>query len=93
MFQQQGDMDMTFEEAKLTKALMENDVAETNAALALFPRSAMGLTPDDVKASPEFRAAKVAFEKSFGKLRAFNGVITKKFAKEMRQERLMRRAG
>lgn len=89
----QGTTQMTFEEAKLTKALLENDVAVTNAALALFPRNAMGLTPGDVKASAEFRGAKLAFERSFAKLRTFNSMFIKKFAKEVRQERLTRRAG
>ncbi len=84
---------MNFEEAKATKALLENHLAETNAALALFPRSAMGLTPDEVKFSWEFLKAKAEFKHAFEVLRTFNGYMMRTFSKEMRRERLTRRAG
>ena len=50
------------------------DVDRTSAAMQVFPRSALGTTPDSVKASPEFKAAKKAFELAFAALRGFNSV-------------------
>lgn len=47
------------------------DVA--SAALKVFPRAANGLTPDAVKFSPEYRAAKAEFDRAFAAVRAFNG--------------------
>jgi hypothetical protein len=83
---------MTFAEAKVTAAAIETEVRAAEVALNAFPIGPMGLTPDAVKTAPEFRAAKLGFEKAFAKLRAFNSFYTKAFAKELRQERLARRA-
>jgi hypothetical protein len=63
---------MTYEDAKAMKAKLESVWAETSAALKPFPRLANGLTPDAVRLSPEYRSAKLANEKAFAELRAFN---------------------
>lgn len=52
---------------------LEAEVKAASAALKEFPRGTMGLTPDDVKASPEWRAAKTRYELAFARLRAWNG--------------------
>ena len=44
-------------------------------------RNAMGLTPDSIKSSPEWKVAKASFEQAFQNLRAFNG----KHAKAIRK--------
>lgn len=51
---------------------MEGEYYAASQAMQRFPRGAMGLTPDDVKASPEWRAAKARYERAFARLRAFN---------------------
>ena len=63
----------------------------TGKAMDAFPRNAMGLTPDNVRATPEWRAAKAASDTAFQQLRNFNSVYTKTFAKELRKERATRR--
>lgn len=83
---------MTFAEAKATAAAIEAEISAAEVALRAFPVGPMGLTPDAVKVTPEFRAAKKAFDASFAKLRAFNAVFTKTFSRELREERLLRRA-
>lgn len=57
-------------------------------ALKLFPKGDFGLTPDSVKFSPEYKAAKSAFDCAFQKERKFNQLVNKHFKKELRQERL-----
>lgn len=56
------------------KAAAEADVRAASDALKQFPRGPMGLTPDHVKFSPEFRAAKRRYDAAFARLRAVNSV-------------------
>jgi hypothetical protein len=53
----------------------------------------MGLTPDHVRATPEWRAAKARSKAAFAALQAFNIVFTRMFAKELRAQRAARRGG
>ena len=78
-----------FEVAKAESALLEKEVDAASAALQVFPRGPMGLVSE---ATPEYRAAKARFQKAFARLRAFNAVFTKRFAKELRAERSQRYA-
>jgi hypothetical protein len=71
---------------------LEQATAKTSAALQEFPRGPLGLTPDDVKASPEWKTAHRNFEVAFQAQRRFNSTYTKKFADELRHERNARRA-
>jgi hypothetical protein len=54
-----------------------------NAFLAQFPRGPMNLTPDFVKAMPEYQALRAAGENSHRALRDFNAVYTVVFKKEI----------
>jgi hypothetical protein len=47
----------------------------------------MNLTPDSVKATPEYRAARAAMESAFAKLRAVNAAFQRTYSKEIRAER------
>lgn len=83
---------MTFLEAKAEAARLDAEVKRTGEILRVFPRGPMGLTPDAVKATPEYKAAKTASEVAFAKLRAFNGWYTKTFKSELAAERRTRRS-
>lgn len=79
-----------FETAKQSKIVLENalDVADKNLkAFDQYGKSAMGLTPDSVKAMPEWQEAKKAFDKAFTELRNYNGWFMKTFKKEIKEER------
>lgn len=52
-----------------------------------FPKGPTGLTPDDVKASPEFRQMHAAYARAAEELRQFNKVYLKQFAREIRADR------
>lgn len=67
------------------------EVSVCGAALRQFPKNSIGITPDDVKASPEFRAAKAAYDAAFQGLRNFNSAFTKAFGNELRAHRLSQR--
>jgi hypothetical protein len=53
--------------------------------------SHMGLTPDAIKFSPEYRDAKVRADNAFARVRDFNAWYTKAFTAELRAEREAKR--
>lgn len=76
--------------AKQSKVALENAVDSADKALKAFDqygKSEFGLTPDHVKAMPEWKQAKKEFDKAFTELRAFNGWYMKAFKKEIMAER------
>jgi hypothetical protein len=84
-----GDAGMNYQVAKVARDQLEADLTRAGVPLKAFPTGTgpMGLTADDVKFSPEYRAAKKVYDAAFARLRAFNGDFVKKFAKEIRAER------
>jgi hypothetical protein len=82
-----------FERAKAKRDILNQEVERHGAVLNKFPRGHMGLTPDHVKASPEYQAAKAAHGIAFRRLQDFNSSFVKKFSNELRAERLRRRGG
>lgn len=84
---------MNYEEAKAYKLTLEALNNAANDALKGFDKygkSDMGMTPDFVKAMPEFKAAKLAFDISLNNLRNFNGKFNKVFKKEIAEERKLK---
>lgn len=86
---------MNYEIAKQIKARLEENHNAATARLKEVSgdeRGPLGLTPDHVKARPEWRTAYNTERFAFGQLREFNGYMTKAFANEMRAERRKARA-
>jgi phage-related protein (TIGR01555 family) len=79
-----------FSVAKAAHAQINAEVARHSETLRAFPRGEMGLTPDHVKSSPEYKTAKVNYEAANTKMRNFNANYTKVFAKELKEERANR---
>ena len=80
---------MNYLDAKIYKEALyaKNDKAsEELQAFDKLGKSEMGMTPDHIKAMPEWKAAKRAFDVSFAELRAFNGWFMKTFKKEVKEE-------
>lgn len=85
---------MNFEQAKAIAAQFEAQVRTASEALQVFPRTgSMGMTPDEVKFSPEFSQAQSTFDWAFKQQRAFNSVFLRRFKKELAAERRQRRKG
>jgi hypothetical protein len=57
------------------RGVLESDVATASKRLRDFPKGPMGLVPDEIKASAEWREAKSAYNTAFAKLRAFNSGV------------------
>jgi hypothetical protein len=76
--------------AKQVKAQLEIECGLASQALRAIPgigSGPMGLTPDAVKATPEYREAKARSDATFAALRNFNGKFVKLFAAEIKAER------
>lgn len=54
------------------RATLHTEYMTLSAALKAFPRGPLGLTPDAVKASSEYKAAKRSSDAAFSALRRFN---------------------
>lgn len=82
---------MNYQEAKLHSEEL-NKICDTwGDKLNSFEKGEMGLTPDNIKALPEWQQAKKEFDKSFAELRKFNSYLVKTFKKELALERTNRR--
>ena len=83
-------MNTQFTIAKQSKKALETALDVADKALKAFDsygKSEMGMTPDHVKAMPEWQQAKKDFDLAFAQLRNFNGWYVKTFKKEIAQER------
>ncbi len=72
-------------QALIKKEALEVAYDHATAALRKFPRLPSGLTPDAVRAMPEWREAKKQCEQAFADLRAFNQIFVRKYGKEYRE--------
>lgn len=79
---------MNYAEAKIKKDELWADMSAKSQTLQTFPVGTFGLTPDDVKKSPEFIAANIAYKQAFERVRAFNGFFNKTFKAEYKADRL-----
>lgn len=78
---------MNYEEAKLYGLQLEelNDIH--SKVLNSFEKGIMGITPDYVRETPEYKKAEKDFYKSFAELRNFNSWFLKTYKKEYMKER------
>lgn len=82
---------MTYAEAKKLKETAEEESRAASTAERAFPRLANGLTPDAVRATPEYKAAAARNALAFARLRAVNEWFVKTFKKEYAADRAARR--
>jgi len=85
---------LEFLSAKAERDALDAEVLRAAKALDAIPGVGSllsGLTPDAVKFSPEYRRARATYDQALSELRAFNGVFTKTFRKDLQLERLERR--
>lgn len=81
----------TFAEMLKTRDALDAEVIATGAKLRSYPRGNMGLTPDAVKATPEWKQDHAAFSSAMAGLRKFNTDFLRHYAKEWRAEHAARR--
>lgn len=85
----------TYADAKAIHDMLHDAYDRTAKALGAIPgvgTGPMGLTPDAVKATPEFRQAHANFHRVHETLRAFNRPFLKRYRREYQAELMARRA-
>jgi len=71
---------LDYAKATAQQATLYAECARAGQALnALSGNGPMGLTPDTVRATPEWQTAKRAYQAAFAALRDFNAVYCKRF--------------
>lgn len=83
---------MSFEQAKSRRDALESDLRHWTSVLDSYPKSAMGLTDELSKSTPEWREAKAKADRAFAELRRFNAWFTSAFKNELAEERRLRRS-
>lgn len=83
---------MDYAAAKEIQSKLDARVTVASVALNAFPKQPNGLTPDAVKFSAPYRAAKTEFDVAFAALRSFNAKFSVAFRKQIREDRRARRA-
>lgn len=79
---------MTYEQAKERRGQLEVEYQRAARALReLSGGGPLGLTPERVRATEEWQAAKRGANDSFAALQAFNTLYTRRYRKEIAQER------
>jgi hypothetical protein len=77
-----------YAQAKAIADQLDAEYNQTGRALKeLSGGGPMGLTPDSVRETPKWKAAKRAFDEAAAALRAFNTVYLRRFKKEIAQDR------
>lgn len=79
-----------FEQAKAQADALNAAVKAASQVLNAYPKGHMGLTPDAVKFSQEYKAAHAAYCRAFEASRTFNAWYTKAFKAELRAARQAR---
>lgn len=82
---------MTYEGFKLRRAMIETAMEPLSDYLKAQPKGPMGLTPDAIKATPEWQQNFKAFHALFAQLRNLNAYGNKHFKSEIRAESIARR--
>ena len=72
----------TLEQAKQIREQPDIRLDKASAVLNAYPKGAMGLTLDSVKATQEWKDASLEADRAFRQLRTINSLITKHFKKE-----------
>lgn len=81
---------MNYLEAKEISEEMNKRVDTTSNTLnsKYTQRTSLGLIPDSVRNTYEYKSDKLAFDTAFNELKSFNKIYVKTFKKEIRAERL-----
>ena len=81
-----------YDMAKAHGEKLNAEYKRTAGIMNAYPKGPMGLTPDHIKATPEWQANRQAAKAAFQALRNHNAQMSKYFKKEMKADRDARRA-
>lgn len=77
----------TYKQYVIIRNNLRKALEKWSEVLQSFPKGAMGLVPDAVRATPEYKTAKTAYDSSFHTLRVLNGKYVKQYKKELAADR------
>lgn len=81
---------LSFAEATARYNELQNTATAAAKPLRQYPRGLMGLTPDHIKATAEWRKARLVYQRAADDLRAFSAAYANVFRKEIRLARRQR---
>lgn len=81
------NLEINFDNSTKIKSQLEESVKILSESMSVFPRSSMGLIPDDVKKTDEYIRVKLAYDYGFKELQNFNKIYVKQFKKELQKMR------
>jgi len=82
---------MNYIEAKEYKHKLESIVETYSERLQGFKKNNLGMIPNEIRETEEYKEAKLDFDKFFNQLQEFNKYFMKQFKKEYSKERAERR--
>lgn len=90
-----GTTGADFKAATARRDALESEAQKHSQTLQGFPKGNMGMTPEHVKNSPEFREARTNYDRAHSQLRDFNSGYVKQFKNEIRaaNPRFARKSG
>ena len=80
-------MKITYERWIVESNKLDKAMKEASKALKVFPKGEMGLTPDHIKATPEYKAAKLTYDQAFHMVRYINQVAPAAWLKRKARDR------
>lgn len=81
----------TYNQAKGIQNLLMARCKEPGDILSSFPKSAIGLTPDHIKKTSQYKEARMAYDKASATLRKYNTWYTKAYENEIRADLIAKR--
>jgi hypothetical protein len=81
------EIEMTYEEAKLTKERLEIESTQASRELSKYRRSESGMILDSEKLGESYQRDRAASLMAFEKLRQFNRIFLMQFKKEIKNDR------
>lgn len=77
---------MNYEEAKAHKQVLDAINRKHSEILQQFETNGIGLVPDNIRATEEWKQAKHDYDNSFAELREFNAWFVKEYRKKKRSK-------
>lgn len=81
---------MTYLICKQLTSKAEMEYSDATKEINKYPKNTVGLTPDSVRNTQEWKKSKYRLDKAFTELKYFNSMLTKVYKAEYRKDRLQR---
>lgn len=83
----------SYDDAKILKNHYETLVSKASNELAQFPKNEMGIIPDDIRETKEYKGTKAYYDHVFSLLQKYNQWFVKYYKKEYMEDRKNKKKG